>query len=277
MPTSGGPSSGAGRPANLGVGDQIMATGIARGASERGKRVAFGDGRRIIWDQHSRMIFASNPDIAYPGSETARDVEWVPFYRGHRLYNSQRDGRWIWNYDFHARPGRLVFAKTERLAGTRLGQGFVLIEPNVVRVKSSAVNKDWGRPRYQAVADALRLSGHRVVQFRYAAGPPLAGVETIVTTSFRDAAALLANAALYIGPEGGSHHAAAALGTPGVVIFGGFIPPQVTGYDLHTNLTGGAEACGSLHPCDHCRAALDAISVDDVIAAAAGHLKEPVR
>jgi hypothetical protein len=61
------------------------------------------------------------------------------------------------------------------------------------------------------------------------------------------------------------HHGAAAMGVPGVVLFGGFIPPQVTGYLMHANLTGGAEACGSLNPCPHCAAAMQAISVDEVL------------
>jgi hypothetical protein len=32
----------------MGYGDELMATGMARGAAARGKRVAFGDGQRII-------------------------------------------------------------------------------------------------------------------------------------------------------------------------------------------------------------------------------------
>jgi len=50
-----------------------------------------------------------------------------------------------------------------------------------------------------------------------------------------------------------------------VVLFGGFIPPSVTGYAAHANLTGGAEACGSLKPCPHCRKAMEAISVEEVV------------
>lgn len=258
----------------MGLGDNLLASGIARGASERGRRIAFGDGKRIIWDQHSRTVFANNPDIAAPGSEGAHDIDWVPFYKGHRLYNTQGDGRWIWNYDFRAKPGRLVFTRAEEAAGRRLGRGWVLIEPNVVQSKVVAPNKTWERARYQAVADALRVAGHRVVQFRHSTAPRLVGVDTVVTLTFREAVALMANAALYIGPEGGSHHAAAAVGIPAVVLFGGFIPPSVTGYETHTNLTGGAEACGTLRPCDHCRKAMAAISVDEVLAAATGYLRK---
>jgi ADP-heptose:LPS heptosyltransferase len=95
----------------------------------------------------------------------------------------------------------------------------------------------------------------------------LSGVRTLQTTSFRHSLAVLARAALVICPEGGLHHGAAAMGAPAVVLFGGFIPPQVTGYETHANLTGGAKACGQLAPCQHCRAAMDAITVDAVIGA----------
>ena len=65
-------------------------------------------------------------------------------------------------------------------------------------------------------------------------------------------------------PEGGLHHGAAALGVPAVVLFGGFIPPAVTGYADHANFTGGATACGSLNKCLHCRDALEKITVEEV-------------
>ena len=145
----------------------------------------------------------------------------------------------------------------------------MLIEPNAPAWKSVFANKDWGRARYQALATRLIADGLRVAQFAYEkAGPPLPGVEILETRSYRDALALMGHARLYIGPEGGMHHGAAAMGRPAVVLFGGFIPPQVTGYVGHANLTGGAEACGSLSPCAHCAKAMAAISVEEVHAAA---------
>jgi hypothetical protein len=58
-----------------------------------------------------------------------------------------------------------------------------------------------------------------------------------------------------------------------VVLFGGFIPPQVTGYPTHTNLTAGSAACGKLQSCSHCRAAMDAISVEKVMKSALARLE----
>lgn len=253
----------------MGLGDQLMATGMACGAAARGRRIAFGDGRRIIWDKNSATVFENNPNIAPPGAERDPDLEWIGYYKGNRGYNRQEGGRWIWNLDFHAIPGEMFFTDRERKAGGRFGNGFVVIEPAVERWKRSAQNKEWGRANYQAVADSLIRDELQVVQFVHPSNPePLEGVKQIQAHGFRDALAILSRACLYIGPEGGLHHGAAAVDVPAVVLFGGFIPPSVTGYATHTNLTGGAKACGSIHPCLHCKEAMRAIHPSDVLNAA---------
>lgn len=240
-----------------------MASGFARGAKARGKRIAFGDGQRIIWDQHSEEIFRGNPNVAKPGCERDADIEFVPFYKGNRLYNRQQGNRWIWNYEFKAIPGEMFFDETEKRNSLRYGKGFILIEPHVPYWKSSAVNKDWGFENYQAVTDRLKAQGYTVAQFKSRSGDRmLEGVEKLRSMSFRDALGILSHARMYIGPEGGLHHGAAAVGVPAVVIFGGFIPPQVTGYDFHKNLAGSDEFCGSLKPCSHCKEALARITPD---------------
>lgn len=216
-------------------------------------------------------MFRDNPNIAKPGCERAPDLEWIAFHKGHRIYNTQHasEPRWVWNYDFKPTPGELFFNTAEQRNATRHGKGFIVIEPNVPWWKSVAPNKDWGRQNYQAVADKLRAQGYRIAQFRHRdSNIQLAGVERIRALSFRDAIAILSHAALYIGPEGGMHHGAAAVGVNAVVLFGGFIPPSVTGYDGHANLTGGAQACGFYQPCDHCKQAMANISVEEVVGAA---------
>lgn len=256
-----------------------MATGFARGAATRGKRVQFGDGVKAIWDQHSQIIFTGNPNIAPKESRFLKDdrIEWVHFYRGNRIYNRINDAgdRWIWNYDFRSIPGELFFSQDEKRFAEKQGKRYVVIEPTVPTWKKGATNKEWLPYRYQEVARRLAKAGYQVVQLVHGPGMRLDGpaIRKLHTPTFRLAAAVLSRAALYIGPEGGMHHAAAALSVPGVVLFGGFIPPQVTGYDIHTNLTGGAEACGWLRPCDHCKAAMARISVEEVIEAALEQLE----
>jgi ADP-heptose:LPS heptosyltransferase len=247
----------------MGIGDNIMASGFAKGAADRGKKVAFGDGQRIIWDQHSEEIFRGNPNVARPGTETA-GLEWVAFHKGHRIYNRREGNNWVWNYNFRPIPGEIFFTSREKEFAHRVGKGFVIIEPNVPSHKSVAKNKQWPVERFDEVAKQLKKDGYDVLQVIYAKGHRIPTARRIFTADFRHAAALLGQAALYVGPEGGLHHASAAVGAPAVVMFGGFIPPAVTGYPGHTNLTGGAEACGSLFTCEHCKAAMDAISVEEV-------------
>ncbi len=252
-----------------GFGDELIATGLAKGAAARGKRIAFGDNRRILWGPHSAEIFAGNPNIASPGSERDRDIEWINYYKGNRLYNKGHGTHWAWNYQFNPKPGEIYFREDELEFAEHFVSGFVLIEPNIPLNKPQAVNKDWGAERYQEVAD--RLSGFDIVQF--AVGKRrLNGVRTISTPSFRHSMAVLRKAAVVICPEGGLHHGAAAVGVPAVVLFGGFIPPEATGYEMHTNLTGGAKACGRVSKCNHCRAAMDAIPVEEVTEAAVRHM-----
>lgn len=243
-----------------------MATGMAKGLAKRGKRAAFGDGRQIIWSQHCEPIFRGNPNIAPPGSErVSTDLVWIKHYRHHRLYASETGLRWKFNPAFVAIPGELYFTAEEIGQGMRFGSGFVVIEPNS---KSTAPNKKWPPERYHKVAQHLLQAGARVVQFVYGGGDVLAGVEHLPTPSFRHALAILQNASLFVGPEGGLHHGAAALGVPAVVIFGGFIHPRTTGYAGHVNLFVGEEPCGTIgRLCSHCMAAMQAITVEQVDAA----------
>ena len=253
----------------MGFGDEILGSGLARGAAARGKRVAFGDGQRIIWGPHSVEIFRGNPNVAPPGSEGAADLQWIAHYPGDRLYNRAGGNGWVWNYDFRPVPGEIFFDAGERDIAALVPPGFVLIEPNVPAQKAVAVNKQWDPARFQWVADRLRQDGHRVVQCIYdGMTHQLRDVETFPTQSLRIALAVLARATLFVGHEGGMHHGAAALGVPAVVIFGGFIPPSVTGYDNHENLAAGEPACGSRSPCLHCRQALESITALQVYEAA---------
>lgn len=262
----------------MGYGDDVMATGLARGAQARGKRIAFGAGKQITWGPWSAEVFRNNPNIAPPGAEHDADIEWIHYCKGHRQYNTfdSANQKWIWHYEnWKAIPGEMFFDYKEQDFADSIKPGFILFEPTLPMWKGMSVNKDWGFARFQEVADRLIADGQRVAQFRHKKSEKdcfLKGVEFIDSPDYRSGLAALQRAKLYVGVEGGLHHGAAAVNVPGVVIFGGFVSPQSTGYDIHTNLFIGGEACGKVTPCDHCRKALDAISVDDVYGAAKGQL-----
>lgn len=143
---------------------------------------------------------------------------------------------------------------------------FAVIEPHIKG--NASPSKRWPLERYVRLARALRAHCE-VYQVGAPGAPPLDDVPQLETRSFRDVLPYLKAARVYIGPEGGLHHASAAMGTRAVVIYGGYVPPAVTGYDFHINLTGGVKACGThTHACRHCVDAMERISIDDVLDAA---------
>lgn len=250
----------------MGFGDDLVATGLAKGLHAQGKRAAFGNGKKIIWGPWSEEIFRRNPNVAKPGSEGSADLIWFDYYKGHRKYNAHdiKKIRWVWNYDFKVTPGEIFFSAEEDAFRQVAQRDFILVEPNIPWHKSVAVNKDWGLKNYQAVVDLLLRDGCVVVQTNYGRDK-LKGVRFATTPTFRHALALMSRAKVVLVPEGGLHHGAAAVGVPAVVLFGGFIPPAVMGYDEHVNLTGGATGfCGSLNKCYHCSDAMKRISVEEV-------------
>lgn len=258
-----------------GLGDELIAAGLARGAAARGERVAFGDGRRQIWSAQSHLLFRGNPNIAPLGTETPDDI-WIEHYRGRRLYGEVVGGRWVFR-DFECPPGEVFLTREEKAfaLGRLWGPDPVaIIEPRVKPIGAcQGANKQWPVARYQELASRMLAStGARPLQLvPPGAKPLLADVDVIETPTFRHALAVLGLAQLYIGPEGGLHHGAAAMGTPAVVIFGGFNSPRSTGYAWHENIAVG-EPCGSIEACWHCRAAMDSISVERVLEGAVRQL-----
>lgn len=276
----------------MGYGDELMAIGAAsrqHRLDAQKRPVAIGDGRRVD---------LSAPELRYGLDflatqamvDAGEPVTWVISYRGHRPYQdheamtrrwamlhpwrrrllgtpgrlADRLGCYIFDPKHRAVPAPLVLDPREaRLAREWARTPFVVIEPNIKA--KAAPSKRWPFDRFQAVARSLR---EQIAV--YQAGPPgspaLDGIARLPTSSFRDVLPFLKAARLYIGPEGGLHHACAAMGTPAVVIYGGYMSPAVTGYDCHVNLTGGAAACGTHRVlCRHCVDAMDRIGVDEVL------------
>ncbi len=168
--------------------------------------------------------------------------------------------RWVWRDNFRVEPGEIFLTNTE-LEFAEPWRGCVLIEPNV-KVKPEAVNKRWIWRRWQEVADSRMAE---FVQVGPLGVPRLDLVACAETENFRLACAVLSVCRAFVGTEGGLHHAAAALGVPAVVLFSGFIPPKITGYETQRNIHHGGAACGSRLPCLHCKEAMEAIGVDEVL------------
>jgi len=219
-------------------GDRYMSKGIFWGAAY--ERLSYIITSRDI-QQGEEVVFFEN------GKEITPYIDWEKSTEKKAQFKK-----------YMPKPAELKFSADtlNYLAELRetLGE-FIFIEPHVKEL-FSAGNKSWGFTNYQEVVNRVDAN---FVQPYYGA-PLLKGVKPVKTNHFLHGAALLSIAKTALLPEGGLMHAAAALNIPSVIVFGGFISPENTGYDIHSNIFKGLEPCGSRTPCMHCRNAMNNIS-----------------
>jgi hypothetical protein len=257
----------------MGIGDEMMAAGQARRAQEK-------DPRRVkILDAQGRprhhVVWSGNPRIA--GPYEAGDFQTITNAPRARPYIlAKTDAQWTWNLDFRADAGEFYFSSQEVEFGKKFA-GRVIIEPNT-KSKASP-NKQWGTKRWEKLVALLLAEGLQLAQIGERNVARLRGLETIETSSYKLAASVLANSAAAVIPEGGLHHAAAAVNLSAVVIFGGYIPVEVTGYSMHTNFgVSGGEACGLRQKCAHCDRLMASIEPEQIAASLLQILaKQPLR
>jgi len=240
----------------MSYGDEIMASGHALAKHrETGQRVRIADkAGRPRWSE----LWAGLPWIVQPGEagEGAVMLKNGPQCRPYIRYPFSRERGCTYS-GWRARDhvGEIRFTDGELVRAETLAQPlgrFVLIEPHVP--PQSNPNKQWGLALWQALADILTAHGHRVAQFSFPGAPLLKSAAAIEAGSFRVAAAVLKHASGLVLPEGGLHHAAGVQRLPAVVLFGGAVDVNATGYPWHRNLAddGPGSPCGAWSPCRHC-------------------------
>jgi ADP-heptose:LPS heptosyltransferase len=248
----------------MGYGDELMVSGRARVLQQTDPRKCLVTYRGAPKQSQWGAIWDNNPRIAKVGE--AGDFQVLPArdMGNNRPYHTGKTlERWTYNLDFRPDVGEIYFSDDERSFGERY-RPQIIVEPGIK--PGASPNKQWGSDRWLEFARLATAAGYRLTQLGGAGTHPLQYATLIPTANFRLACAVLARASGYVGHEGGLHHAAAALGIPGVVIFGGFTPVELTGYPLHRNLGASlGEACGMRTPCEHCAAAMSAISPERVL------------
>ena len=246
----------------MGWGDILMAMGDAKAVHEStGKRVVMPDNRVFSGNTYWGAAYESLEYIVRP-DEVAADEDVYPFRNGIEITpyidwpkSTKNKMHFV---PYKPKPAELRFSlqMNQQLTNLKRKLGeFIFIEPHV-KGSFSAKNKDWGLENFQKVVDEVEAT---FVQPSYGASL-LRGVTPIKTSSFLDGAAVLSIAKTAVMPEGGLMHAAAALNVPSAIIFGGFVSPENTGYEVHTNFYTGGEPCGSLEPCKHCQSAMKKIN-----------------
>lgn len=218
-----------------------------------GKRAIFGDGRICRWSE----VWENNPKIA---GTAGKDTIWIPDFPGSRPYIKKiEQDHYVFNHGFRAPYGKVCLADSElEWARNQVKGDYVLVEPHIkdeVTTLMLGANKAWNG------WDELLKMDLPWLQI----GMKAPKTRQVRTGKIRQALAMIAHAKLVVTTDGMLHHAAAALGVPAVVLWGGVVSPKILGYPTHINIWNGAEPCGSYAKvCPHCREAMDSISVEQV-------------
>lgn len=143
---------------------------------------------------------------------------------------------------------------------------YLVIAP-VGKTKFSANRKEWGHDKFQQLVQLL--NDRTVLQVGMPSDPLLDGVIDTRFIDIRKTAAIISNAVLFIGLEGGLMHLARSVATPAVIVYGGYIKPEISGYSLNANIATN-ESCSPCYDsnqrqteCDH-MSCMKKIEVNDV-------------
>lgn len=250
----------------MGFGDSIMVASIA-------KRIHAMTNQRVVpvdakwepyWDALWDGLSYMQRSLSFGGITPLRNAPHAerPYYSG------VEGNRILWR-KWDIAPGEIRLTEEERAWAARaMPRPRIVLGWDFKELGGGGANKNWGAESWAQVSVAFPRG--TFVQLRAPEAMLLAACEfAIETPTFRHACAILERSLGYVGHEGGLHHAAAALGKPAVVVFGGYISPEVTGYDTHTNLYVPDEhyplGCGTVTPCEHCRESMSKITVEQVV------------
>ena len=183
---------------------------------------------------------------------------------GCRPYIKHWNGRQItYDMDYRARAGKIHVTEAE-IDWCKIEGEFAVIAPDIKTTASP--NKQY--KHWEKVIEGFPIPVYQLTPDNRT--DVIRGAQRYITPHFRQACAVISKARLVLCNEGGSHHMAASMGVPAVVIFGSFVPPKVTGYDFHTNISVETEHgfCGNFDTCKTCQANLETIKPEYVRAEA---------
>lgn len=249
----------------LSLGDDLLCTAVLHEARRRGRPMTMFSNRP--------ELFLHNPD---PQAVHPIDDHYLALLRrlGRPAVAPYYVGRDPIEPDRDVFPPHHIIVEMCRLAGISgeitIRPRFFLTDqergqaprlPRQIVVQTSAAsaaipfaNKEWGARRFAALGELLSAD-FDLVQVGSVKDPVLPGatIDLRGKTSLRETAATLANARLFVGPEGFLTHLARAVDCPSVVLLGGRATPAQVGYVANTHLCHPTPCtpCGRRNTCPH--------------------------
>ena len=271
----------------MGYGDDLLVTSLAAKIKKKfpERQIVIGiAGKNQAF--HS-LIYENNPNIAdCRNLDNNRPVHIINFNELNRPYIDYEKtipNNYVWR-NFKPIPGELYFSNQERKEAKKIisaakkfweknykkkFRNIIFIETSSTKINDRQFsfkhqNKDWGIQNWTRLINKLK-NDYLIIHSVHKETKNINGIFIPPETDFRTACALLDEVDFFVGPEGGFGHVAAALNKKAVLYFGGWISPDVIGYDFHENIyyKDQKSPCGVMQKhCTHCSKAREMITVD---------------
>ena len=271
----------------MGYGDDILITSLAAEIKKKypDRQIIIGN-KKKNYASHS-PIYENNPNISDCRKlNKTKPIHLLDYHEGNRPYiDYERSvpNNYVWR-NFKPIPGEIYLSDQEKKAAKKIISeakifwaknhdkkfiNIIFIETSSTKINNTQFrfkhkNKDWGIQNWTSLINKLK-NDYLIIQSSHNQTKNIDGIFIPQKTDFRIACALLDEVDFYVGPEGGFGHVAAALNKKAVLYFGGWISPDVIGYEFHENIYYEDERspCGvKLKLCEHCSKAREMITVD---------------
>ena len=117
-------------------------------------------------------------------------------------------------------------------------------------IYNHSINKEWGKQKWSEFINMIKAD-YLIIKSSNTDENQLENTYSSIC-DFRSVKAIMDKADFFIGNEGGLSHLWATTRKKGIVFFGHWIPPYLTGYPFHLNIGTNNNHCGSLDVCEDC-------------------------
>ena len=275
----------------MGYGDDLMVTALASQVKKKYPNRQIVIGNVAKKQAYHSIVYDNNPNITDCRLiDKTKPIHIIDYHSGNRPYinykKSKDSKKYFWNKSFKPTPGEIYFTENEKKKSylilkkaindwnkrnTQKFKSIIFLETSSTKIDDSQFsikhkNKDWGNENWSKLINKLN-NDFLIIQPKHDKSKLFENVYVTETINFREACAVLSNCDLFLGHEGGFGHASAALEKKAIVYFGGWIPPEVTGYSFHENIYYESiqSPCGEFKKiCSHCEDARKNIKVDNL-------------
>ena len=258
----------------MGWGDYIMTSGLVRRLKNQNPNLQILIKEPFNKTRQYKDIFYNNPYIV--SSETLN--EKLPFIKVPRILTGTRDeinNKIIWKKervaeigDFYTKDQETTFADENikkiyehwKTKNKKKPKGIIFIsdtaKKNIIMEDKNikyehSINKEWGRKKWQEFIN-ICSKNYILIKTSISKDDYIDGLYYVLC-DFRSVFLLMRKCDFFIGNEGGLSHLWAITRKKGIVFFGHWIPPYLTGYPFHINLSTNLDNhCGSLKRCESC-------------------------